>query len=94
MVTQISSARPVTNVGSEVASSTKTEEPVSGQRFLNLAATIPKPIPTVSQSKSAPIARLIVIGRASTNKFVTQAFSLNEYPKDGAGQVKAALPAP
>ena len=78
MVTQIKSTRPVTNVGNEVARSTKTDELVSGQRFLNLAATIPKPIPTVSQRRSAPIATLIVIGSASVIMLVTQAFSLKE----------------
>ena len=92
--TQIKSASPVTKVGKEVASKTNTDELVSGQRFLNLAAIIPSPIPTVSQSNSAPIANEIVIGSASRIMSVTQAFSLNEYPNDGAGQVKAALPAP
>jgi hypothetical protein len=92
--TQINSASPVTKVGNEVASKTNTDELVSGQRFLNLAAIMPSPIPTVSQSNSAPIANEIVIGSASRIMSVTQAFSLNEYPNDGAGQVKAALPAP
>ena len=34
------------------------------------------------------------MGSASVIISVTHAFSLNEYPKDGAGQLKAALPEP
>ena len=94
IVTQIKSARPVTKVGSEVPSKTNIELSLSGHLFLKRAAITPKLIPTMSQRMRAPSAKLTVTGRASRNRSVTQAFSLKEYPKDGAGHSKAADPVP
>jgi hypothetical protein len=94
METQIRRANPVTKVGRDVPKSTKTDPVVSGQRFLNFAAITPSDIPTTSHSTNAPTAKFNVTGRDSLIISVTHAFSLNEYPKAGAGQLKAAWPLP
>ena len=74
METQIRSAKPVTNVGSDVPSNTKTELEVSGQRFLNFAARTPSPTPITIQIMSAPTARFTVTGNDSLIMSVTQEF--------------------
>ena len=58
------------------------------------AAINPRLTPAMSQIMRAPRARLTVTGSASANSEDTQRFSLNEYPKDGAGHEKAAEPVP
>jgi hypothetical protein len=88
--TQINRTSPVTKVGKEVPRRTNTELIVSGARPRNCAAKIPSETPTTNQRIRAPIARVTVIGRASAKRVVTHSFSLNEYPKLGAGHSKAA----